>query len=320
MAYAFEHILSSCLPSGSTHIFLLFDRTTADLVKMVSSAAVNTNKILQCAEIPCGRRHGEEPPADVVEKMIRTDAVLCMTKYSLAHTAARMQTEKRGIPFLSMPDYNADMLKNPALMADYKKLYPSVRRYADMLTESRMIAVSSDKGTELFMDVSGRKGNCCPGWTDKTYLLGSPPDIEANISPIETYTHGVIVVDGSITDSRIGILSVPVYLYVTNGAVNKIECPDKQIEKKTRELFESAGSPNAYIVGELGIGFNDKAFLCGNMLVDEGAKGCIHFGLGSNWTIGGQNKTGFHLDFVVRKATVALDQKIVIEKGELLYE
>ena len=73
------------------------------------------------------------------------------------------------------------------------------------------------------------------------------------------------------------------------------------------------------MIGELGIGFNDEAALCGNMLIDEGALGCIHLGIGANWTIGGNNKIDFHLDFVMRDATVLFDNKIVIERGKLLY-
>mgnify|MGYP004530696953 CR=1 FL=1 len=73
-------------------------------------------------------------------------------------------------------------------------------------------------------------------------------------------------------------------------------------------------------MGEFGIGFNDLATICGNMLIDEGTKGCIHFGMGSNWTIGGANKVAFHLDFVMKDATVFVDDTKIIERGVLIYE
>ena len=66
------------------------------------------------------------------------------------------------------------------------------------------------------------------------------------------------------------------------------------------------------------IGFNEKAKLCGNMLIDEGAANCIHFGFGSNSTVGGKNEVSFHLDFIVKNADVFLDSKLIIKKGKPL--
>ena len=85
------------------------------------------------------------------------------------------------------------------------------------------------------------------------------------------------------------------------------------------KIFSEAGGTKASTVGEFGIGFNDRAKICGNMLIDEGAGGCIHFGMGSNWTIGGENRVDFHLDFVVKEATVAVDGKEIIREGRLIY-
>jgi leucyl aminopeptidase (aminopeptidase T) len=51
------------------------------------------------------------------------------------------------------------------------------------------------------------------------------------------------------------------------------------------------------------------------MLTDEGALGCVHFGLGSNYTVGGLNKVDFHLDFVFRDASLSVDGKQLINLG-----
>ena len=36
------------------------------------------------------------------------------------------------------------------------------------------------------------------------------------------------------------------------------------------------------------------------MLCDEGAYGCVHFGFGSNYTVGGKNKIDFHVDMILK--------------------
>ena len=85
--------------------------------------------------------------------------------------------------------------------------------------------------------------------------------------------------------------------------------------------FKASGtfkSGTSYILAELGIGFNEKAALCGQMLVDEGAADCLHFGFGANHTVGGRNEVSFHIDFVMRKGSFLVDGKTVIEHGKVM--
>ena len=45
------------------------------------------------------------------------------------------------------------------------------------------------------------------------------------------------------------------------------------------------------------------------MLLDEGCFGTFHFGFGSNILLGGQNRTNFHLDFVIQAHRLLVDEK-----------
>jgi len=54
------------------------------------------------------------------------------------------------------------------------------------------------------------------------------------------------------------------------------------------------------------------------MLTDEGSLGSIHLGFGSNYTVGGKNKVNFHLDFIVKRPDVVIDNKLyLIKNGKL---
>ena len=53
------------------------------------------------------------------------------------------------------------------------------------------------------------------------------------------------------------------------------------------------------------------------MLTDEGCRGTVHFGFGSNSTVGGKNKVNFHLDLIMKKPTVYCDNKKIIENGKI---
>ena len=71
------------------------------------------------------------------------------------------------------------------------------------------------------------------------------------------------------------------------------------------------------ILAEFGIGINHKSKLTGNMLTDEGCRGTVHFGFGSNSTVGGKNSVNFHLDFIMKKPTVLIDNKKIIKDGKI---
>ena len=66
------------------------------------------------------------------------------------------------------------------------------------------------------------------------------------------------------------------------------------------KILKSTKNNKSRVLAELGIGFNKKAKLTGMMLTDEGSAGNIHFGFGSNYTVGGKNKVSFHIDIVVK--------------------
>lgn len=315
-----RHLTEQCISDEAKKVLIIYDQSTAGLIEMFRAELEKAGKTVMTSCIAQACCHGQEPDSETAGHMLAVDVILCLTRYSLAHTAARRVAEERGIAFLSMPEYSRELLESDAIAADYRSIVPMVVRYAGLLTSAGVIHVTTPRGTDLIMHAGGRKGNACPGLTNKAYLLGSPPDIEANVAPLEDKTEGVLVIDGSVTDPRLGLLHKPLYLKIEKGSIAGIRSEDTETEAIVKELFEAVHDAHAYIVGEFGIGFNDKAVLCGNMLTDEGTKGCVHFGMGSNWTIGGQNKVGFHLDFVMKQATVKLDDVAVIEDGVLLYE
>lgn len=315
-----EYLICNCIEEHRKKVLLLYDNTSEDLIHIFHSALLKHGKKAEAIKLEVADCHGIEPPKNAEDSMMQSEAIICLTQYSLAHTHARKKTEQRGIVFLSMPDFTIDLLNSPAVFANYHSIMPLVKKYSDLLSGGRKIEVETCKGTKVCFDIENRLGNCCPGMTNATYLLGSPPDIEANIAPIENKTNGVVVVDGSITDRRIGLLNEPVVLTIDNGRVCNIVSENKELEDTVRKIFLDVNGQNAYVVGEFGIGFNNYAKLCGNMLIDEGSRGSIHLGIGSNWTIGGKNKVPFHLDFVLKEPTVRIDDKIVIDQGTLVYE
>ena len=119
--------------------------------------------------------------------------------------------------------------------------------------------MTNPAGTDIELDVSGRYGNACPGSVREPGMLGSPPDIEANIAPIEQGSNGQVVVDGSIPCREIGLLSSPITLGVRDGNIVSID-GDREISRKLNEMFDHAGA-SSRVLAEFGIGLNRAAKL-----------------------------------------------------------
>jgi 2,5-dihydroxypyridine 5,6-dioxygenase len=298
-------------------VLIIHDETTADVGRVLAGAAGAITERVTRRAIPSAVMHGTEPPPDVAREMSVADLVVGVTYTSMAHTRARRLASERGVRYLSLPEYSTALLAAPALAVDYHESAPLVRSLSDAFTHGRSIRVTSAAGTDITLNIEGRSGNYCPGFVSAPGQLGSPPDIEANVSPVETASEGTIVVDGSIPCREIGLLSQPARLTVTRGSISLIESSDEGLQSSLASIFARVASAKAYVLAECGVGLNAAAELNGTMLMDEGALGCVHFGFGSNATVGGTNDVPFHLDCVIRTPSLAIDGKLWIDQGKL---
>ena len=66
---------------------------------------------------------------------------------------------------------------------------------------------------------------------------------------------------------------------------------------------------------ELGIGTNEAAILNGIILEDEKVYGTVHIAFGTNTSFGGVNKAECHMDGIILKPTLYLDDTLVIKEG-----
>jgi len=121
------------------------------------------------------------------------------------------------------------------------------------------------------------------------------------------------VVDGSIcVYPDLGLVENSVTLEIRRGRIEVIE--GKREAKKFRKILEELDDPNVYLLAEVAVGLNPNCKLTGNYLEDEGAYGTMHFGFGFSY---GANRATAHIDNVIRKPTLSLDGRIVLEKGNL---
>jgi leucyl aminopeptidase (aminopeptidase T) len=317
---AARHLISHCggMQAGNGETLLIVNDVASHRVAevMVATARDMELRLEQCV-IPEADTHGTDPPSDVARRMLLADLTIAITRFSLAHSEARLCASQNGRRFLSLPAFTYALLSDPAVRFDFKSQESLVRDIASRLTQGNSVRVTTKSGTDVQFNIEDRQGNACPGFVNDVHLLGSPPDVEANVSPIEDSANGTIIVDGSITCPEIGLLRSPVELLLSAGRMQSFSCVDDRISQAMSSMFNAVDSERR-VLGECGLGLNPLARLTGIMLTDEGTMGSTHFGFGSNYTIGGRNKVDFHLDFVVRDTTVEVDGNPLFLEGKLV--
>ncbi|MBC8530284.1 aminopeptidase [Gehongia tenuis] len=253
---------------------------------------------------------GEEPPKAVAEAMKAADVIVCPTAKSLTHTNARIEAVKAGARMATMPGITEAMFTKGAITADYDRVEALTAAMTQRLTEASWARVVKD-GHELILDLRGRNGVPSPGVYRTPGTSGNLPSGEAYIAPLETGSRGSMVIDGSMVG--VGKLARPITVTVEAGRLTKIEGDDGALG------ILLANERNGTL-GELGIGTNEKAVLCGIILEDEKVYGTVHIAFGTNTAFGGVNKADCHMDGVILRPDLYLDDEPVIRRGEFLLE
>lgn len=314
---ACHHALDNNLAVVSgDQVLVVTDRHMKEIGRAFEAAAKRLTDRVECIEIPVMQRNGQEPTAAVAEKMRGADVVVMPLTRSLSWTEARSRATECGARIASMPGITQGIILR-TFYADYEAIRRRVRGLCDILDGGNRLKVTTSSGTNITMGISGRKGRGRRGglYTEPG-AWGNLPCGEAFIAPLEDSAEGAYLVDAS--HSGIGRLAEPIALTVARGYVREIAggCEASLL----RQLLDQAGAAAAYRIAEFGIGCNDRASICGVILEDEKALGTCHIALGSNILFGGATDVDLHLDGVLTRPTVYVDDRVLIQDGRLAAE
>ena len=253
--------------------------------------------------------HAAEPPRSVAEAMAAADVILAPTVQSLSHTAARKRASEAGARIATLPGVTEEMLAR-VMSADMEGLRRKGHAIAEALDAASEAHVTSANGTDLRIDLSGRKAIPDAGELTESSAFGNLPCGEGFIAPVGG--HGTLVIDGSM--AGIGLVDEPVELVIEGGHLTSAHGGQGMA---FMELLTEHGEDGTN-VAELGIGTNEKAKLTGEILEDEKILGTCHVAFGASAAIGGTVQVPVHLDCVMMKPTVELDGEAIVRDGELL--
>jgi leucyl aminopeptidase (aminopeptidase T) len=253
--------------------------------------------------------NGEEPPDAVAKFMKDFDVLIIPTSKSMSHTKARRDACESGARCVTLPGIIEDTMIR-TLNADYNEIGQRSVKMADMVNQGKTAKVTTPAGTDITMKIEGRECHADTGIVHKPGDFSNLPAGEAYIAPVEGSANGVIVVDGAM----VGKVKKPIKIVVKDGLATEIigDQAAKELEKMI-EPFGEAGRN----VAELGIGTNHKAMIVGSVLEDEKVMGTVHMALGDNKSMGGNVSVQSHLDGILLKPTLWIDDKIIMQDGVL---
>ena len=309
-------IMDNCVSLKAVEVVLIVtDIMQENIAKVLAAAATERGAEVIVSVMKPRKKAGEEPPKLIAESMKHADVVLIPVSYSVTHTYAVKEAAQNGARILVLTDFTEEMLIRGGIEADFKAIKPVCKAIADAFAQGSKVHLTSPGGTDLWLDITGRRGNAL-------YCVVEPgefstiPTVKANASHVEGSAHGCIVADASIPYLGIGVLNEPVVVEVENGFITSIS-GGKQAEVLKKDL-ESHNDRNCFNIAELGLGLNPKCRLCGIMLEDEGVIGTAHIGIGTSITLGGTVKAPTHYDLLMWNPRIEVDGKVIFEGTEVL--
>jgi leucyl aminopeptidase (aminopeptidase T) len=298
------------------NILIIADTNTDPLVwQAFASAAYNLKAEPTVALITPRQAHYYNPPEPVVEAMKKADINHFLTSTGMVHSPAAHDAGKLDRKNIASEQLTADMLTKGAATADYDEVERISNKMKDVWTKGSKVRVTSELGTDITAYKEGRPGYIAAGKVLKQEGIEmyacAFPDGEAGHAPIEGTTEGVFVVD--VTAHYVGALREPMRWTIKKGRV--IEIQGGVEARRFLDYIKTYGDENAFNVGEIAVGANPKAIVTGVIREDKKIYGTVHVGLGMNTDVGGKNDSKLHLDGVIRRPTVYVDDKIIVENG-----
>ncbi len=262
---------------------------------------------------------GDEPTSIIANAMELADLIILAATYSLAHTEATRCALEGGSRVLSVSDISESLLASGGLYADFDRFRPFCEKLADIFTNGDVLFVKAPGGTEIELDISGRSGNAHHCIADQPGMFTAVPNIEANVAPVEGFGDGIIVFDASIPNFNIGVLEEPVRLDIQDGCVIGID-GGRQAKYLAHHFGEQREKDDKVCnVAQVAVGLNPMCgYVTGQLTNDHGVLGTMHFGIGTSKNLGGELQTTMHIDGILWRPTILIDDQMILENGELV--
>jgi len=315
------------IKKGDKVVVVTTPTVVQDIPIAFAAAASSMGAEVVTVYMPPPSAPGEEPPKLVTDIMRSADVAITCSSETLSFSNAMIGCIQAGGKHLSVPGAGVDTLVRGIVEVffdenEYQKMHSRALWLKDVLTKGNEIRVTSENGTDIKGSIRGRLPLPSYGIAEETYRHTSFPTGEVMIAPVEGTTEGVVIYDTSM--GGIGRINTPIKMIVKKGKAYEIVGGEEA--DKLRRLVEKSGE-GADNIAEFGIGINHMGIVTGNKNEDKKIAGTAHIALGDNYAFGGRLvegiagdvKANIHLDGVVSKVTVYVDEEKIVDNGKLLF-
>jgi leucyl aminopeptidase (aminopeptidase T) len=306
-----EIALRECLNlKRQEQLLILCDPLCYEIGRAFYDASMGRCKESILVMFPSRKYDGYEPPEPVGAWMSQFDVVVIPASTSFSHTHARKLASEYGARIASLPGITAEMFLR-TMKADWRKIGVYTRKIAGRLSTASKIKVKTDSGTDFSFETGGMAAIVDDGRIMSKTTFGTLPAGEAYLSPLENTAEGVLVIDGSFSIVE-GLLNEPIILTVKGGKVIKAEGHGCCAEL---EKIFIKHNKTARTIAEFGVGTNDVAQITGNIVEDKKVRGSVHVAIGNTSLTAEETNLTLHLEGVLQKPSVWLDEKLWIDHG-----
>lgn len=306
-----ERIVRVCAGvSKDDTVCVVTDFNKVKIAEALASSAREVAKETVVVVMNPRRRHSEEIPSAVAAAMQEASVILAPTTYAITHTEGFRAALKRGARGIILRGVDEDMMIHGAINADYERIRENSEAMKNALENSEWVRITSEYGTDLSLNIGNRPVFILAGIAREPGTFAAMPDGEVALSPVQGSANGVMVFDHTI--DGVGLLKEPIRNEVKNGRVTNITGGEEA--ERFNKLLEEAGEC-AYNIAEFAAGTNPRARIIGNMAEDKKKEGSIHIAVGDSRTLGGEVFCDLHLDGLMLRPTLYLDDLKICEKG-----
>ncbi|HET7929673.1 MAG TPA: hypothetical protein VFM40_08995 [Actinomycetota bacterium] len=311
-------MLDRCLGvrPGEQVMLLTDDGTDGDVVERLVAGIEARRGVPVVSRIPMPPLPGSEPPSTVAAAMREAGAVIELTSLFIGSSQARRTATQAGVRYLAMPGVRLETFRDDGpLVVDFDAIRGDAERIGGAWGEASAFRLTTPAGTDLRGSVQGRPGRVLHGLArdDGDYM--APPDIEAGTAPVEVSSEGTVVIDADLLFMGQGPLPSPVVLTFAAG---KLVGTEGEEVGRLRDMLARCADERMTNLAEVSMAFNPSGTVCGVPMETESARGTAHIALGNSIAYGGTVDAVAHLDCVMRDATLELDGRPVMVRGELV--
>jgi leucyl aminopeptidase (aminopeptidase T) len=308
---AVQTIIRQCLAvKPGEDVLVVADAGTRSIGETLRDGAAAAGADAVLAVMDERATDGTDPARPVGAAMSACDVFIAPTTRSLSHTPARKAATEAGVRGATLPGVTVDMLGR-VMAVDFDTMGRRSRAVAALLDDADSARVTCPRGTDLELDLTGRKGTADDGNLTSPGAFGNLPAGEGFIAPLSG--EGTVVASSL---SPLGLSPEPALLTVERG---RIVTAERGLGPEYIKLLRAHGELGSNLA-ELGVGTNDCATLTGNVLEDEKILGTVHVAFGASAGIGGTVSVPIHLDVVVLDASLEVGGTTVLDGGRFVLD